>query len=519
MKRFFILLPLFLLLCAPSIAHARVDQRCFIKEQCIQARKSFNLPTDELEEGFYRTQETIEACGDKDGKGRELGFCLPVGKAKTQVQFGSTNEFQDVGDFIQKMYRYGIGAGIFLAAAMLIVAGLRWTASGGNPNSVGNAQKQIAGALVGLFLLVFSYFILNTINPYLVNMRLPQIWMINTIGLAPVYCSETNNALAFAVTPEEKQKVGYDTVSIEAIKDSKFTPGKIFDVDKSEAMCNYDYFVDGTGGAVCRGQVCPNPNEELCFTPYGGSHDECGKGTVAGKIEHSGLIEGAIQQLQKNDPSLIGGALVSALGTVALEGWEWPWVDDTSPGFGLDDDLELWAACGDGSINEIANAKVELDQNRLVQYYVIEETREEIILQGNAKCSNSGGLLGYVLAAELNEEGDATDETHFIGHVGTIGIDLGDDRAFRNMLEFKTETFLKALFSEEEIKTGLVINIDAAAIEDIDGADDGATNRRTAKYLEYGFCSELDRLNNDWWKNAGEIISVKYRCKYKPVTE
>lgn len=509
----------------PTIALASVDQRCFTKEQCIQTRKDFFLPSSELEDGFYRTQETVKACGDLDAKGRELGFCLPLGKSKTQVQFGSTKEFEDVGDFIQKMYRYGIGAGIFLAAAMILIGGLRWSASAGNPNSISNAQKQIGGAIVGLFLLVFSYNMLNTINPYLTNLRLPQIWMINTIGLAPVYCKETNANLGEAMSAKEKKSLGYDPKKIDSAIEKKFSPSVSYALDKTKATCNHDYFVEGTGGATCRGSVCEK-KDDLCYTPFNGSHDECGSATIAGKISNPGFYSQILQQAIENGTtveSLIGQAVNVAL----YEGWAWPWVNDRQKSsfwdavtsMDLDDDIEIWAVCEGGKLDDLASAKVQNNSKLLVQNYIFDDDKEAILAKGKAACIAEP--LGYVIAIEANEGGgDITDETHIIGKNGTTGVDLGDERAFYNSIQFKNETLRNLLISKEDIMQGLVINIDMSSIYDIDGGRGSkhAASQRRERYIQYGYCYDLD-IVDDWWRNAGEYLTTKLKCKNKPVTE
>lgn len=77
--------------------------------------------------------------------------------------------------YIIAFYNWGLTIVGIIAVVTLMAAGLLWITSAGKSESVSTAKKMITGSLTGLTLLLGSYFLLNTINPNLVN--LPAIEM------------------------------------------------------------------------------------------------------------------------------------------------------------------------------------------------------------------------------------------------------------------------------------------------------------------------------------------------------
>ena len=76
---------------------------------------------------------------------------------------------------IQAFYNFSLMIGGLLAFIMILYAGIRYAASRGNPAGQSDAKDAITQALLGLLLLMGAYLILNTINPDLVNLRLPTL--------------------------------------------------------------------------------------------------------------------------------------------------------------------------------------------------------------------------------------------------------------------------------------------------------------------------------------------------------
>jgi len=74
-----------------------------------------------------------------------------------------------IGQYISAIYQYGVGLAAVLAVVMIMAGGFIWLMSGGSPDKVGVGKDFITAALTGLILALFSFLILQTINPKLVS--------------------------------------------------------------------------------------------------------------------------------------------------------------------------------------------------------------------------------------------------------------------------------------------------------------------------------------------------------------
>lgn len=231
--------------------------------------------------------------------GQEWGKCLPGGMSETQISFGGQRRFLHLGDFIQKMYRYAIGVAGILAAVMIIVAGFQWVTSGGNSEAISSAKKRIGGALVGVLIAYLSYAILNTLNPALVSLRLPQVWLLRPQSIVPKFCSVAPTSTAFAysgrdalnqVAPVEPSSTMNFDLTVGGPKVNPPTRSNP-DLNKSWTdktfYCGNRFFVKDGGTQACFGDVCgagnfcadlnyPGKNANQTYT--------CVKGTIGGSI-------------------------------------------------------------------------------------------------------------------------------------------------------------------------------------------------------------------------------------------
>ncbi len=232
------------------------DSRCFTKEQCVKARGDIILdsPTADTD-AFYTGSDAVQTCGESlsaDGNGKEqLGFCLPTTQANTKISFGGKQSFANIGDFIQYIYKYGMWLAGITAVGLIIISGFQWAASGGNSDMIGSAKNRISGAVTGLILLALAYTILNTINPYLVQLRLPQTWMINEIGIAPPYCSQIQDKKVAKVGPSDPPPTDTQLeLALTNAKNSGYT------IEPKAATCGSEYLVEGAGKLSCSGNLC-----------------------------------------------------------------------------------------------------------------------------------------------------------------------------------------------------------------------------------------------------------------------
>ncbi|MBT4153238.1 MAG: transglycosylase SLT domain-containing protein [Candidatus Magasanikbacteria bacterium] len=88
-----------------------------------------------------------------------------------------------LGEYIGAVYQYSVVIVSIISVVMVIVGGVVYSMSGGNPTQTGQAKKIIANAFIGLILAVGSYTILFTINPDLVVMKDLKIKYIDPLEL------------------------------------------------------------------------------------------------------------------------------------------------------------------------------------------------------------------------------------------------------------------------------------------------------------------------------------------------
>ena len=83
------------------------------------------------------------------------------------------NSTSTPGAYIANFYQFALMIGGVLAFGVIVYGGVKYMASAGNPSGQGDAKEWIEAALLGLLLLVGAYFILDVINPQLLNLQLP----------------------------------------------------------------------------------------------------------------------------------------------------------------------------------------------------------------------------------------------------------------------------------------------------------------------------------------------------------
>lgn len=88
---------------------------------------------------------------------------------------GTPGVIVNPADYIVNFYQFSIGfAGLF-AMLIIVYAGIKWTASAGNQSAISEAKDMVTNAVWGLALLLGAFLILNTIDPKLTSVRLPEL--------------------------------------------------------------------------------------------------------------------------------------------------------------------------------------------------------------------------------------------------------------------------------------------------------------------------------------------------------
>lgn len=103
-----------------------------------------------------------------------LGFAPALAHAQFQLFPGEASGANDFRIYIQQFYAFSIGAGILIATVLIMIGGIMWTTSAGNPGRIDKAKGYIIDSIIGVVLLIGAYTILQVVNPNLVNLRLPE---------------------------------------------------------------------------------------------------------------------------------------------------------------------------------------------------------------------------------------------------------------------------------------------------------------------------------------------------------
>ncbi|MDO8509597.1 MAG: pilin [bacterium] len=282
---------------------------CWKQADCAAARVKFGKDVTNAGDGWL----VEEPC--KDGSGK-FGKCLPGGITETQIKFGGQSKFKDLGEFFKLNYNYLLGIAGILSTFMIIIGAAQYVTSGGSSEAISSAKKRIAGALVGLLIAYLSYVILTTINPALTNLRLPQVFMLNTQNVVPQFCSGLASGDLMEIP------AGTDP---DAIKDLGSIKYNIPNSKKGDLTCGHKYIVDGGGTSVCMGDTCgsgvcaPISQADLNSGDIKNKQPSCVPGQVIVEYKFDSSLESLAARFVKNIP----------LAGIVLEQISNPWLSQS----------------------------------------------------------------------------------------------------------------------------------------------------------------------------------------------
>lgn len=348
-----LLLPTAIFAAAPDLAPG-VNPLCWNKKDCLEARALMMVGSSQkdITDGWVQETPCVGGQGDI-----QWGKCLAAGRTVTEISFGGQNTFAHLGEFIKVVYNYTLRIASILAVGMMLVAGFQWVTSGGNAEAVNSAKKRIAGAMMGLFIAFLSYFILEAINPALLSLRLPQVWMIKTIKSPPEFC----------VDKLEPSKV---------LLPAHAYAGEQGDAVKTDASTKYDKQMEQD--FLCGMQFLPPDSAQVCYGHY------CSAGQVCTKFD---------ADKNKNKPYVcrdgyLAGRITGFGDTLNIKTTDGP--------------IKLLALCADGTVkkaDEIADS--EVDYSLKPPGYIFKGTDRNSL----KNICGSFGPPKFFLASEVNDEG------------------------------------------------------------------------------------------------------------------
>ena len=102
-----------------------------------------------------------------------------------------------VPGLIQGLYLFALSLAGVLAFGAIVYGGVKYATGRGNPGAETDARSWITGALLGLLLLAGAYIILQTVNPALVTLGIPQLPALRSAGTLPSVPVATTTASCF----------------------------------------------------------------------------------------------------------------------------------------------------------------------------------------------------------------------------------------------------------------------------------------------------------------------------------
>ncbi len=457
-----------LLTCAPVSATVDASSQipelnpfCWHRSDCRAVRKQFLIGSAsdaELDQGFITDASVAPCIGGTKGGADEWGRCLPAGQTKTEISFGGQDKFSNIGEFILLMYKYLLTIASIVAVVVIIIAGAQWVTSGGNSEAISSAKKRIGGAVIGLFIAYMSYFVLNTINPALVNLRLPQVWLTKPVAMMPEFCADLPGATT--------------TIKFSLVADSSEPDKPLPTPDKRGEYilynvqgCGNRYLAENGGETTCVGNACEG--EAVCFNKEGDRKKyECTDIRVAGNISNSGVAGCGLSEAVSGGAGEVWGCPPIADESLALvcnsqiSGLDYRLGSEGETGHGQSDN-HYWIEYPRSSVRE-AVQRCDFDASAAAAE----------MFTGVNLIQKTKGVKGFVVLFKMSLAVVVSGQSHF---VGKGGVDLGSiDAAKDHLYQVKPEY----LFTEEEILKGARLDVNAADI----AVSEGLTDKQKTYY-------------------------------------
>ncbi|MBI4090033.1 MAG: hypothetical protein HY421_01395 [Candidatus Kerfeldbacteria bacterium] len=174
-----------------------------------------------LKSGECLSNVTALQCTKQEGKFSALTSCkltftpnVPIPGLFEQSQPVDESLF---GRYVSNFYVFFAGVAGILAVVMMMWGGFHYITAAGNPQRMNEGKEIISNAVIGLVLLLTSYLLLNTVNPRLIQLRVPSLQYIQQVLVADNYC-EAQGPEAIAAAELAKAECG---TTVTYVKDSQ----------------------------------------------------------------------------------------------------------------------------------------------------------------------------------------------------------------------------------------------------------------------------------------------------------
>lgn len=170
----------------------------------------------------------------------------PVPPVTLGVAIADMTSATDLPSYLNAIYNWLIPAGALLAIIMIMLGGLQYALAHGDKGKITKATDRIKNALIGMILLMFTFAILNLIDPNLVtfnNLRVPQIRTV--VYLDPASTCEVMASAGLTIT----------STTAETSCGNKGTVSSLNDIETSITV-----------GTQCTYSTCPDGGIDTCMS-------------------------------------------------------------------------------------------------------------------------------------------------------------------------------------------------------------------------------------------------------------
>ncbi len=137
-----------------------------------------------------------------------------------------------IAQWIQAVYRFGIGVATVLAAVMMMIGGIQWLTAGGDASKVSAAKEKISDAVMGLALSLGVFLILSLINPDILN--------LNSLFVSKVPADTVDSPFSGTMTGANAANCAEAVKAAQAAK-CAFAEGIVPASPGSSLACNYHF--------------------------------------------------------------------------------------------------------------------------------------------------------------------------------------------------------------------------------------------------------------------------------------
>ena len=189
-----------------------------------------------------------------------------------------------VGEYLQAIYRYGMGILGLIAVIVIIVSGMQWSVSRGESDVISSAKSRIGKAIIGLLLGICSYILLYLIHPSLLEFNSLRIQYVVEKDLGQF--NEDVQPVSFDQIIGKIENADYVSVPSSAAAPSGVGQNGIPIFKQGDPRWRKLGYGNG-GLPVCEGRDNNGPDTATCCTVMG--YSACGPTAVAMVLRAVGL--------------------------------------------------------------------------------------------------------------------------------------------------------------------------------------------------------------------------------------